>query len=111
MVLISKYLLPKEFIGLTLWPIIILKNEDLKENEVLLNHERIHLKQQLELGIIPFYIWYLIEWIIGLLVYRGNTYKAYRNISFEQEAYDREADFDFMQNRKPFNFLKYLRKK
>jgi hypothetical protein len=37
-----------------------------------------------EILYIPFYLWYGVEWLIKLF-YKGN---AYRNLSFEREAYD-----------------------
>ena len=43
------------------------------------NHESIHWPQQLQLLIIFFYIWYLIEWLIRLPI---NGKGAYRNIVF-----------------------------
>ena len=33
--------------------------------------------------------------------------KAYREISFEQEAYDHEYDFNYLKIRKFWGFLKY----
>jgi len=94
-------------VGLSLWPFIILKNTSLKDDSVLINHERIHLKQQLELFIIPFYIFYLTEWLIRCLLYM-DTYKAYQNISFEREAYQNEDNLDYVNNRTVFSFIKYL---
>lgn len=47
------------------------------------NHEAIHTKQMKELLYVPFYILYLLEWFYRL-TQKGN---AYRNISFEKEAY------------------------
>ncbi|WP_354667442.1 hypothetical protein [Pseudotamlana agarivorans] len=72
--------------GLTLFPFIILKKRQLLDDEVLMNHERIHLKQQLEMLVVPFYICYVFEFIMRLMWY-FNWKKAYRNISFEREAY------------------------
>ena len=48
--------------GITLWPFIILKNKELKKNVRVINHERIHLRQQRELAVVIFYIWYLINY-------------------------------------------------
>jgi len=61
MILISKYLIPKGYLGLAFFLFLILKSKDLKNNLNLINHERIHLIQQLELLIIPFYFIYVIE--------------------------------------------------
>lgn len=107
MILVFKHFFYKNYVGLSLWPFIILKNTSLKEDSVLINHERIHLKQQLELFIIPFYILYLIEWLVRSLLYL-DTYKAYQNISFEREAYQNEDDMDYVNKRTVFSFIKYL---
>ena len=74
----------------------------------LINHERIHLRQQLELLIIPFYIMYVVEFLIRLLQYR-TWKKAYRNISFERECYLNETDLDYLKTRKLWAFVTYLR--
>jgi len=107
MVVVFKHLFRKNYVGLTLWPFIIVREIDNKKDEVLINHERIHLKQQLELFIIPFYLWYIIEWLLRTLLYL-DSYRAYQNISFEREAYANETDFGYPKTRKPYSFLKYL---
>lgn len=109
MILIFKYIFKEKYVGLALWPFIILKSIDLKEDGVLMNHERIHLRQQLELLVLPFYIWYLIEWCYHLCCH-GNMYTAYRKVSFEKEAYAREKDTSYLSARKPWAFLHYLGK-
>jgi len=70
MVLISKMAVPKGYIGLTVFPFIFLKYKHLKNDSVLLNHEQIHLKQQLELLILPFFIFYTFEFIFRLFQYK-----------------------------------------
>lgn len=107
MILISKRIFPERFEGLTLWPVIILKHDDLKEDVVLLNHERIHLKQQLELLIVPFYILYFLEWLVGIIRYK-NAHLAYRNISFEKEAYHNEENLNYLKNRSLFGSFRYF---
>jgi len=108
MILIFKHIFRKNYIGLTLWPLIILRDPELKDDEVLLNHERIHLKQQKELFILPFYMLYVGEWLLRTIRY-GNGYKAYKNISFEREAYYNEWDLNYLKTRKSWHFIKYLR--
>lgn len=107
MILVIKHLFHKNYVGLSIWPFIILKNSCLKEDTVLINHERIHLKQQIELLILPFYLFYLVEWLIRTLVY-FDSYKAYQNISFEREAYLNEKNMSYLKQRKPFSFINYL---
>ena len=48
-VLVIKYLIPKGFRGLTVFPFIFLMNKKDKINQELLNHEKIHIRQQLEM--------------------------------------------------------------
>ena len=59
-----------------------------------------------EMLYILFYIWYIIEWIIRLFM-KGN---AYRNISFEREAYGNEHNMNYLNERNKFNWLKYLKR-
>jgi len=106
-VLVNKYILAKGFRGISLWPFVILKNEYLKEDIFLLNHEKIHLKQQAELLVIFFYIWYGIEYLVRIFQYK-NRFLAYRNISFEREAYQNEMNIEYTKTRKFWDFIKYL---
>ncbi|MBW1297886.1 hypothetical protein [Aquimarina litoralis] len=106
-IVVNKYLIGRHFVGIALWPFIVVKDPRLKEDEVFINHEKIHLKQQLELLVLPFYVVYLIEYIVRLIQY-GNTKEAYRNISFEREAYEMETELSYLEHRKIWSFIKYL---
>lgn len=75
-------------------------------SEIDKNHEAIHTKQMKEMLYIPFYLWYFGEYIVRLFG-KGN---AYRNISFEQEAYSNEKDMNYLKNRKHFSWFNYLKK-
>jgi hypothetical protein len=81
----------------------------------MVNHENIHKEQikdfglpffwckplQLIFGGIIFYLIYILEWFIRLFI---NGSAAYKNISFEKEAYNNELDFKYIQEkRKHFN--------
>ena len=74
----------------------------------IINHERIHDAQQRELLWIPFYILYVLEWLWRLILYR-NHHKAYRNISFEREAYSHGHDFGYLSRRRPYAWVGRLR--
>jgi hypothetical protein len=110
MVIVLPQIIVKSFRAVTIYPFIFINHIDAKSDYVLLNHETIHLKQQKELFWIVFFLWYLIEYLFRLIYYR-NTYLAYRNISFEREAYVNENNLDYLINRKSFAFLKYMRYK
>ena len=107
MILIFKHIIPKKYIGLTIYPFIFLKSRDLKQNTALINHEKIHLKQQIELLWLPFFLWYVIEFLIKYITFK-NWHLAYMNISFEKEAYLNEHNTSYLKNRKPLSFLKYF---
>lgn len=74
--------------------------------DIDINHEAIHSKQIFEMLIILYYIWYLIEWLIRLLFFKG---QAYKNISFEQEAYNNQDNLDYLKQRKHYAWFKYLK--
>jgi len=107
MILLCKYIIPKGYSSITLYPFVFLKGIKLKENVILLNHERIHIVQQKELLVLFFYIWYVVEFVIRLVVSK-NWNTAYRNISFEREAYAHESNLAYIKKRPRWTFLKYL---
>jgi len=107
MIIVIKYLIPKGFQGWVLFPFVFLKDKKLKRNPVFMNHERIHLRQQMELLVLPFFLWYGIEYLFRWIQYR-NRHQAYRNISFEREAYQNENALDYLKQRRLFGFFKYL---
>lgn len=106
-VIVNRFLLRKGFRGITLWPFVVLRDEELKKDTIFLNHERIHYRQQLELLIILFYIWYGIEFLVRWFQYKSR-FTAYKNISFEREAYTNEKDLDYLKTRSFWRFLRYL---
>lgn len=119
--------------AVTIWPLIFARKSAkwLKDYEE--NHEKIHLRQQLEVLVMSamiilmavlsldlsrwwmltsfgvYYTWYGLEWLIRLAVYR-DTHMAYRNIAFEQEAYLNERDMAYLNQRKAFVWVRYIGK-
>jgi hypothetical protein len=72
--------------GITLYPFIFIADSFIKCSPRVLRHEQIHIKQQKDWFIIPFYIVYIWDYILGRI--KGlNHREAYRNIRFEIEAY------------------------
>jgi hypothetical protein len=86
-----------EVAGFALLPFVFVMNEDIKNNKIIINHERIHLRQQLELLFFVFAIWYIIAIIR----------KGYMGISFEKEAYANDTNLDYLNTRPWFAFYKY----
>ena len=86
---------------MALWPFIITKLPRRELGHTLINHERIHGRQQLECLILFFYLLYFGEFLFHLV--RGlNSRDAYMAISFEKEAYGHEAEPDYLKKRKPY---------
>ena len=84
-------------LGIALYPFIIIKKNYRKEDE-LINHERIHIVQQLEMLVIPFYIVYLYY----------NVTRGYRNNPFEIEAYANDDNLDYLDSRKMYSWTKHI---
>ena len=89
--------------AITLYPFIISRGE---MDDVVLNHEKIHLAQQRELWIIGFYLLYVYYWLRGK--WKGSTSMgAYLDIPFEVEAYKNEGNRYYLVARKKHAWRKY----
>lgn len=98
MTIIYSTLIPlKGFAAINLFGILFVRKGG-KVSEEMINHEAIHTAQMKEMLYIFFYLWYIIEWLIRLFM-KGN---AYRNISFEKEAYKNESNMDYLKTRKRY---------
>ena len=106
--IVSKYLIPKRFKAIALFPFILIRDNFETNNLVLINHEKIHLRQQLELLIIPFYALYFIDFILKIILFKDKN-KAYKNILFEREAYLNEENLDYLHTRPFWNWTRYLK--
>lgn len=91
--------------GMAIFPFILLKSKHLKTDLEIINHEKIHLRQQLELLILPFYFLYLVNYLINLIIYKKHDL-AYRKIIFEQEAYQHESDLKYLQKNSWFGWIR-----
>lgn len=105
--IVFKYFTPKGFRGITFFPFVFLVDKEDKENPFFVNHERIHIKQQLEMLILPFFVWYSIEFVFRWIQFK-DKHIGYRNISFEREAYKNEKDLCYNKQRPFWGFLKYI---
>lgn len=109
------------------------KVEECKPDDI--NHERIHQVQQIEcsivglvLGIILwlsfgisfwwvvaltfgfFYLWYIIEYFIILCFAKWDKQnERYHDVSFEEEAHNNDKDPSYLEDRKPFAWIKYIK--
>ena len=103
--------------GISLFPVVVMREYYLKNTAYwkkrkakTVNHETIHFQQQLEMLVIPFYVLYILEYLIKFLVF-FDIKKAYYSISFEQEAFANDTNLDYLKTRKRFNWVKLIFKK
>ena len=72
-----------------------------------ITHEEIHTKQMLETLVVGFYVWYLLEFLIKLVIC-FNWDRAYRSVSFEQEAYSFASYPDWPSLRSRWFWSRYV---
>ena len=102
---IPKYLSIFINIGaITLFPFIISREE---MSEVTIRHEMIHIEQQRELLVLLFYVLYVWYWLKGKVKGMSND-EAYINIPFEQEAYRKMYDEDYLDKRSKYSWRQYI---
>lgn len=106
----------KGYAAIALFPFLFVR-KDVAISDELIRHEKTHFKQQIELLIIPFYVWYLVEYLVRLIYwlfklgvknFSTAAHLAYRNISFEQEAYNNEDNPDYLPGRKSYAWTAFL---
>ena len=120
-------------------PFIILEKSK-KFSKDTINHEKIHIRQQLDLlpiswltnsivilsltdsywwlllNLLPFlnssvfYMLYIVNYFINKFRYEGHS-KEYRNIIFEREAFENDNNYNYLNKRKATDVLKYWKSK
>lgn len=94
--------------AMAIYPFCLIQKMEHRCDVHLLNHEKIHFRQQIELLIVPFYLLYLLNYLILLLVYFSHD-KAYRNIVFEREAYANQNNLNYLNQRRVWAFMSYFK--
>ena len=104
------------FSAINLFGFIFMRQERGVDSE-LLRHEAIHTRQMREMAYLPFYIWYLAEWmflfLFALLTLhkvtkkerRHHLHNAYAHLLFEREAYRHASEADYLNHRKHYAWL------
>ena len=100
----NNYIPFKGFRAINLFGILFVRG-NARISERTIRHEAIHTAQMKEMLYIFFYLWYVAEWIFRLFM-KGN---AYRNISFEREAYANEEHVIYLEDRERFAWIKYIK--
>lgn len=107
MIIVKNKIIPfGSYTTINLFGILFTKSDYLSPTTI--NHERIHTKQMLELLIVGYYLWYIVEYIIVRFCHKKQN-NAYRDISFEEEAHNNDDNLHYIDNRKHFAWWKYVR--
>ena len=121
-VVYNKWIPFSGFFAINLFGTMFVREEykDVKISERTYTHEETHSEQMLDfvwgiskfqiLGGIIFYLLYFIEWLFKLIIsgFTCGKIKAYKSISFEQEAYNNELISDYPVIRKRFAWMQYI---
>ncbi len=94
----------RDYLAINLCGVIFTKTQLTKR---ALRHERIHTAQQREMLFLGFFLWYAVEWLVRIVMYR-NLHRAYRNISFEREAYHHQHESGYCKQRRHYAWLRFL---
>ena len=108
MIIKNRWLPPKGFNAINLFGVIFTRKEKLSKQT--LRHEAVHTAQMRELAYILFYVWYLLEFVVRLFQYQ-NRRDAYRNVSFEREAFMYDTEAGYVIERKRYAFLNFKKKR
>jgi hypothetical protein len=96
------YLAPINIGAITLFFLVFSRGE---MDEEVKRHETIHFQQMLETLVIGFLILYLWDYVWGYIKYRDGA-QAYRRIRAEREAYHRDGEEGYLQNRKRYQWIR-----
>jgi hypothetical protein len=132
---VAKLLLFPTYTAVTLLYNSFFKKDEDEYSMDDINHECIHQVQQMECSVIGlalglvlcglfnlslwwiiilglgfFYIWYGIEYLIILCFAKWDKQnERYHDVSFEEEAHNNDGYWDYLEDRKPFAWIKYIK--
>ena len=86
--------------AMALFPFVLFDRHDRASTISLLRHEQIHLRQQIELLILPFYLFVRLL-LFERAIQRAFGKGAYRAIPLNARAYLHEASSDYLNSRSP----------
>lgn len=132
MIIKNKFIPLGNYKALNFYGIILFTKSELSNKNI--NHEQIHSMQMLELGLVcsiimliliisfnlsslwlilsisAFYIWYGLEYlIIRIFGHKDKQTDRYHEVSFEEEAHNNDDNLDYLDSRKPFSWIKYIK--
>ena len=93
--------------AITFYPFLFVRT-DTRQNQELIRHETIHIRQQLELLLVGSWILYIFEYIYARYIKKLDKRQSYYFTSLEQEAHRNAMNENYLQQRKPYAVLKYI---
>ena len=84
--------------GMAFFPFIFLREYKYASQQII-NHELIHFRQELEMLIIGFYIFRIVEKLYIRIIKKKKGLEAYLLLSTEQEAYLFSNSLDYLRKR------------
>lgn len=91
---------------MALWPFVLLASGADAADPMIMQHESIHMAQQSELLVLPFYVLYVGQYVWQRSRGLGHS-AAYMAISFEREAYAYDAKIGYLASRKPYAWINF----
>lgn len=113
-VIINNIIPFKGFVAINFLGLCIFARKEIGERTI--HHESIHSAQYKETLWVGFLLVYVIEWLVRMVIEvvrngcSGASKRAYKKISFEQEAYSHDCDLDYLSRRKHYEWIKFLTK-
>ena len=99
---ILTYIAPITINAIALFPFVFARSKMFESTK---RHETIHFQQQLETGVLGFYLVYIWDYIRNRI--KGFSGKeAYLNTRAEKEAHAKQSDVDYLVKRKRWRWLK-----
>ena len=92
---------------INLFGVLFTKSKELLSDKAI-NHESIHTAQMKEMLFIFFYFWYAIEYVLIRLFHKKQN-AAYHDVSFEEEAYNNDKNLNYLNERKPYAWFKFIK--
>ncbi|MBP9765997.1 MAG: hypothetical protein KBD12_02070 [Candidatus Pacebacteria bacterium] len=94
--------------GVMLFPFIVVRDEDILNNQDYIRHESIHIYQCIETLILGIYIIGALQYLYARFILKKNKIEAYYFMSHEQEAHQNDQNKEYLNKRKWLSYYKYL---
>lgn len=99
-------MMSKRYWAIVIWPFVFVRGSR-EFVGTLKRHEEIHVRQQLEMLVIPFFVVYGCYYLWNRFVLKMTPRRAYLMIPFEREAFKNQRNEGYLKNRSFWAWLNY----